>query len=171
MTNPLKCRRKTLFSKVAPRHRTHHTVSNLELFFDLVFAVAVSVNADGFAEVFGQAEYWRASFVYCLCFFASINPWGSYSWFASGYDSEDFGFRLFSFLQMFASMLIAQGCGLAFSGGTILPAVIGYIILRIQMVLMLAFAYHHDEMYRETHRRHIIFLIGMQVVWTVIGTI
>jgi len=53
--------------------------------------------------------------MYFLIFFCIWWPWNTYTWFASGYDTDDAQFRLASFAQMIGVIIIAVGVQPAFS--------------------------------------------------------
>jgi low temperature requirement protein LtrA len=83
-----------------------------------------------------------------LVFFCIWWPWNTYTWFASGYDTDDAQFHLVSFAQMFGVIIIAVGVKSAFSDGQFLIMMIGYVVMRILYVLMWLKVARDDEQSR-----------------------
>jgi len=79
----------------------HRSATALELFYDLIYVIAI---ASLTAELHHAISEWHhishAISMYILIFFCIWWPWNTYTWFASGYDTDDAQFRLSSFAQM-----------------------------------------------------------------------
>ena len=76
--------------------------SSLELFFDLVFVIAVSIAAATLHEhlVESGEGVIRALVSYLCVFFAVWWTWMNFTWFATSFDSDDWLYRVLTFVQM-----------------------------------------------------------------------
>ncbi len=111
-------------------NEVHRASTPLELFFDLCFVVAVSFASialhHGFLEGHGAA----ATGSYLMVFFAIWWAWMSFSWFASAYDTDDWFYRVTTFVQIAGVLVLAAGVPAA-SAGDFTAVTIGYLVLRI----------------------------------------
>lgn len=126
-------------------HEPHRVATPLELFFDLVFVVAVASAAAQWHHGLADAHY--GTFVsFVLVFFAIWWAWMGYTWFASAYDTDDVGFRLLTFAIMIGSLMLAAGVPDLFDDGQSALVVLGYCVMRLAMVVLwLRAARQHPE--------------------------
>ena len=133
--------------RMQPRdpHETHRVATPLELFFDLVFVVAIASAAAGWHH--GLAEGHLGDLVgFLMVFFAIWWAWMNYTWFASAYDCDDVVYRLLTFAIMSGSLLLAAGTPALFATGQSGLVVAGYAVMRFAMVAMwLRAAANHPE--------------------------
>jgi low temperature requirement protein LtrA len=124
---------------------THRVATPLELFFDLVFVVAIASAAAGWHH--GLAEGHLGDLVgFLMVFFAIWWAWMNYTWFASAYDCDDVVYRLLTFTIMSGSLLLAAGTPALFATGQSGLVVAGYAVMRFAMVAMwLRAAANHPE--------------------------
>src|ERR687891_2730921 len=87
----------------------HRSATPLELFFDLVFVVAVAFAADQLHEGLLHGEVSTTIFRYLIAFFGLWWAWVNFTWFASAYDSDDVLYRLFVFATMTGALILAAG--------------------------------------------------------------
>ena len=145
---------------------SHRVATPLELFFDLVFVVAVASAA---AELHhGLAEgHLEAVGSFGLVFLAIWWAWVNYTWFASAYDSGDVVFRLLSFVIMTGSLMLAAAVPELFEDAESVLAVSGYAVMRLAMVaLWLRAARGHPER-RRTALTYAVGITLVQVFWAV----
>jgi low temperature requirement protein LtrA len=142
----------------------HRAATPLELFFDLVFVVAVATAA---AELHhALAEHHLDGAVYfCLVFVAIWWAWVNYTWFASAYDSGDVVFRLLSFVIMAGSLTLAAGVPDLFADGQSVLAVAGYAVMRLGMVALWVRAAHGHPQRRRTALTYAAGITVVQVFW------
>lgn len=136
-----------------PRDTTeHHRASTpLELMFDLVAVIAIAAAAAELHHAVAHAHYAEGISKFLLAFFAIWWSWMNFSWFASAYDNDDVLFRLLTMLVMAGSLTMAAGIKPFFQAGQLTLIVIGFVIMRIGMVLFwLRAARHHPELKRTT---------------------
>jgi len=145
----------------------HRTATPLELFYDLIYVIAIASVA---AELHHAISEWHhvghAIGMYFLIFFCIWWPWNTYTWFASGYDTDDAQFRLASFAQMIGAIIIATGVKPAFSDNHFLIMMIGYVVMRIPYVLMWLKVAVDDQETRPVALRYAIGVSVVQVAWT-----
>ena len=87
----------------------HRAATPLELFFDLVFVVAVAQAALGLHHELAEGHVWDGIAKYLLVFFTIWWPWVNFTWFASAYDTDDVPYRLLVFAQMVGVLIVAAG--------------------------------------------------------------
>ena len=116
-------------------HETHRVATPLELFFDLVFVVAIASAAAQWHH--GIAEGHLGDLLnFVIIFFAIWWAWMNYTWFASSYDCDDVPYRLLTFTIMAGSLLLAAGIPELFDTGQSGLVVGGYAVMRFAMVAM-----------------------------------
>lgn len=147
-------------------HESHRVATTLELFFDLVYVVSISSAAAELHEYLAHGLYAEGFFAYFVAFFAIWLSWLNYSWFASAYDTEDFRFRLYTFIQIFGALIFAVGLkGFFSSPPSFTLGVTGYVIMRIALVMQWLRAAREDEARRQTCLRHALGIGVMQTLW------
>lgn len=158
-----------LINSLVSRDINEHsrTATALELFYDLIYVVAIASLA---AELHHTLSDWHhvghAVLMYVVIFFTIWWPWNSYTWFASGYDTDDAQFRLASFAQMIGVIIIAVGVKSAFSDGDFLIMMVGYITMRIPYILMWLKVAYDDINSRPVAIRYAVGVFLVQVGWS-----
>ncbi|PVG84696.1 low temperature requirement protein A [Nocardioides gansuensis] len=123
----------------------HRAATPLELFFDLVFVVAIAAGARELHH--GLAEgHLDAVLGFTMVFLATWWAWMNFTWFASAYDCDDVVYRVLTFLIMTGSLGVAAGVHDMFVDGQSTILVGGYCLMRLAMVaLWLRAAAGHPE--------------------------
>jgi low temperature requirement protein LtrA len=145
-------------------HEAHRVASPLELFFDLVFVVAIASAA---AELHHglTAGHLETVVGYTMVFFAIWWAWMNFTWFASAYDSDDVLYRLLTFTIMTGSLMLAAGVPDLFDDGQSGVVVAGYAVMRLGMVaLWLRAARSHPEG-RRTALTYAVGITVVQALW------
>ncbi len=143
----------------------HRAATPLELFYDLVFVIAIAQAAAGLHHGIVENHIQEAVVNYLVVFFAIWWAWMSFTWFASSYDNDDVPYRLGVFLQLTGAVVLAAGVGRVFDGRDFTVVLIGYVIMRIAAVAQILRAAHHNPLERATEYRGAITLIIMQALW------
>jgi low temperature requirement protein LtrA len=155
-----------LTRRMQPRdpHEQHRVATPLELFFDLVFVVAIASAAAQWHH--GLAEGHLGDLVgFVMVFFAIWWAWMNYTWFASSYDCDDVVYRLLTFTIMAGSLMLAAGIPDLFASGQSGLVVAGYAVMRFAMVAMwLRAARSHPEG-RRTALTYAAGISVVQVLW------
>jgi low temperature requirement protein LtrA len=113
----------------------HRASTPLELFFDLVFVVAVAQAANNLHHALATGAVAVPVVRYFFVFFAIWWAWMGFTWFASAYDTEDIAYRLVVFLQMTGALILAAGIPRAFDDLDLGVAVVGYVVMRLAQVI------------------------------------
>ena len=146
----------------------HRAATPLELFYDLIYVLAIASLAAELHHAISAAHHViHAIGMYFFILFLVWWPWNSYTWFASGFDTDDAQFRLASFAQMIGVVFIAVGIKAAFLENDFLVMMIGYVIMRVPYILMWLKVAHDDENYRSVAFRYAIGVAGVQIIWTI----
>jgi low temperature requirement protein LtrA len=142
----------------------HRVATTLELFFDLVFVVAVAQASSSLHHGIAEAHFYEAVSGYVLAFFALWWAWMNFTWFASAYDVDDVPYRLLVFVQLTGAIIFAAGIpSLAESDRTIV--VIGYAVMRLAMVVQWLRAARADPPRRTTAHRYALGIGLIQALW------
>lgn len=151
---------------MGPRDPTepHRVASPLELFFDLVFVVAISSAAAQLHHGLSTAHY-EAVAGFILVFFAIWWAWMNYAWFASAYDCDDVLYRLLTFAIMAGSLLLAAGVPDLFDDGQSVAVVVGYAVMRLAMVALWLRVAAGDPDHRTTALTYAVGITVVQLLW------
>jgi len=146
-----------------PRDRTEpfRSASPLELLFDLVFVVAVSQAADGLHELVSAGHVGQGVVAYLMVFFAIWWAWMNFTWFASAFDTDDWAYRVITFVQMGGVLLLAAGVHDAMVTYDFTLVTWGYVIMRFAMVTQWLRAAASDPGSRRTA---LVFAVGISIV-------
>ncbi|WP_406832995.1 low temperature requirement protein A [Pedococcus sp. KACC 23699] len=155
-----------LVRRMGPRdpHEAHRVASPLELFFDLVFVVAISSAAAQLHHGLSAAHY-ETILGFGLVFFAIWWAWMNYAWFASAYDCDDVVYRLLTFAIMAGSLLLAAGVPDLFDDGQSVAVVTGYAVMRLAMVALWLRVAKDDRPHRTTALTYAVGITVVQGLW------
>jgi low temperature requirement protein LtrA len=143
----------------------HRAVTPLELFFDLVFVVALAGAAELFHNAVADGDVAYGVGVFLIVFFAVWWPWVQFSYFASAYDTDDVLYRLLTFIQMAGVLVVAAGTERVFAALDFRILVGGYVIMRIAYVAQLLRVAREDPVGREVALRFAVGIAAIQVLW------
>ncbi|MDI2035911.1 low temperature requirement protein A [Paenarthrobacter nitroguajacolicus] len=110
------------------------SASSLELFFDLVFVVAVSIASLELHHALTESHILDGLIAYAVVFFGIWWSWMNFTWFATSFATDDWLYRLLTFVQMGGVLVFAAGIGPAFSDGNYTILVLSYVVMRVAMV-------------------------------------
>lgn len=151
------------------RTQPHRVSSPLELLFDLVFVVAVS-RASGTLHHFWAEGHFAAGLAgYAMGFFAIWWAWMNFTWFASAFDTDDWLYRLTTFVQMAGALTIAAGVERAMTGADFGIVIAGYVLMRIAAASQWIRAGLSDREMRATCVRYVAGIAVVQVAWVCWG--
>ncbi|WP_396653605.1 low temperature requirement protein A [Microbacterium sp. WCS2018Hpa-9] len=143
----------------------HRTASSLELFFDLVFVVAVSIASAQLHHALSHGDFVQGITSYALVFFAVWWAWMNFTWFATSFDTDDWLYRVTTIVQMGGVLVLAAGIPAASENGDFTLPVIGYIVMRVAMIVQWLRASQGAGELKATTRRYAFGIAGVQVLW------
>jgi low temperature requirement protein LtrA len=143
----------------------HRTASSLELFFDLVFVVAVSIASAQFHHALSHGEFLHGVTSYAMTFFAIWWAWMNFTWFATSFATDDWLYRVTTFVQMGGVLVLAAGIPRAFTEGDFTLTVIGYVVMRVAMVAQWLRASRAAGPLRSATQRYAFGIAAVQVLW------
>jgi low temperature requirement protein LtrA len=147
-------------------HEEHRVATPLELFFDLVFVVAVAQAANSLHHALAEGAVAAPTARYIAVFVTIWWAWMGFSWFASAYDTDDIAYRLTVFVQMTGALIIAAGIPRAFDDIDFGVVVVGYVVMRLaQVVLWLRAAAHAPPDARRCALRFAAGITACQIGW------
>ncbi len=143
----------------------HRTASPLELFFDLVFVVAVSIASAQLHHALSHGDFLHGVTSYAMVFFAIWWAWMNFTWFATSFDTDDWLYRVTTIVQMGGVLVFAAGIPRAFEHGDFRLPVLGYVVMRIAMVAQWLRASRTGGELRSPARRYAVGIAAVQVLW------
>jgi low temperature requirement protein LtrA len=156
-------------------HEGGRTSTPLELLFDLTFVIAFGVTAAELAHVLAEGHVGAAVIGFCFATFAVSWAWVNFTWFASAYDTDDWIFRLTTMVQMVGVLVLTLGLPPLFDslveGARVdnKVMVLGYVVMRIPMVLQWTRAAIADPGRRHSAKIIIATLVVSQAGWVVLA--
>lgn len=155
---------------VVPMHprspdEAHRASTPLELFFDLVFVVAIALAASELHHAIVEGHIVEGIVGYISVFFAIWWAWMNFTWFASAYDTDDVPYRLAVFVKLTGALILAAGVPQGFQEQNFTIATIGYVIMRLPMVAQWLRAAQADPPRRSSAYRYAIGIIVCQTGW------
>lgn len=144
---------------------TIRSSSPLELFFDLVFVVAVSRAAFELATTLASGATIAGLTMFAAVFFAIWWAWVNFTWFASAFDIDDWGYRLLTLTQMLGVIVLAIGVTPAASTGDFRLIVTGYVLMRLALVAQWLRASRSHPSLRLTAHRYATCILAVQLAW------
>lgn len=146
-------------------NESHRVATPLELLFDLVFVVAISVAGMQLHHGLAEAHFAQIIPLYFMVFFAIWWAWMNFTWFASAYDNDDVLYRIITFVQIIGSLVIAAGIPQVFKSHDFSVMILGYIIMRVGSVFQWVRAGLSDPLHRKTAFRYAIGIVLVQIGW------
>ncbi|MEV7398371.1 low temperature requirement protein A [Aeromicrobium sp. NPDC092404] len=153
---------------LAPRdpREEHRAASPLELFTDLCYVVAIAQAALSLHHEIAEGHAAHGLLWFAVSFFAIFWAWLNFVWFNSAYDPDDTINRILTLTQVFGSLVLAAGVPRIFEEDLTL-GIVGYVIMRVGLVLMWLRAAAGHEARRTTALRYAYGLIAVQIGWVV----
>ena len=145
----------------------HRVASPLELFFDLVFVVAVSQASQSLHHGIAEGHAGPAVTGYAMIFFAIWWAWMNFTWFASAFDVDDWLYRVTTIVQMGGVLVLATGVHAAMSEGEWAVVTWGYVIMRVAMIAQWVRLAMSDPGQRAVALRYAVGIALVQCVWVV----
>lgn len=145
-------------------HEHHRVATTLELFFDLIFVVAISFAGAQLHHAITENHLGAGVLSYHLVFFAIWWAWMSFTWFASSYDTDDVPYRLAVFVQMSGALIIAAGVPNAFNWDWRILT-LGYVVMRVASIAQWLRAAQQSPETRSTALRYALGIFLVQVGW------
>ena len=142
----------------------HRVSSTLELFFDLTFAVAISIAAEQLGTLLTEGVL-SAVLAYLMVFFGIWWAWMNFSWFASAFDTDDWLYRVLTILQMAGVLIFAAGADAAMRDFDFRIGTVGYVLMRLAGVSQWLRAARNGGEYRTTALRYAGGVALVQVAW------
>jgi low temperature requirement protein LtrA len=152
---------------VRDRDEPHRGSTPLELFFDLVFVVAVGRAADALHDELIAGRVAHGLFGFTAVFFAVWWAWMNYTWFASAHDSDDVAHRLLTFVQMAGALVLASGVSRAVQNDDYVLTTVGFVIMRAGLVTSWLRVARDCPGQRVRALRYASGLVVLQMLWLV----
>ena len=111
-------------------HEPGRTASSLELFFDLVFVVAVSIAAAQLHHALTENHVLDGLLSYGAVFFGIWWAWVNFTWFATSFATDDWLYRVLTIVQMSGVLVLAAGIEKVFTERDFTVVVLGYVVMR-----------------------------------------
>lgn len=148
----------------------------LELLFDLAFVVAFAQTGSQVAHLLAEGHLGAAVGGFVFAAVAICWAWINFSWFASGFDTDDWIYRVLTMIQMAGAIIVALGVAPLFEsidhGEPFDNAVLvgGYVVMRVAMVAQWLRAAAQSP-FRRTAVTYAASILVAQVGWVVLAII
>ncbi|WP_202872200.1 low temperature requirement protein A [Kribbella soli] len=146
-------------------HEPGRTASSLELFFDLVFVVAVSVAAAQLHHALSEKHIADGVMSYAMVFFAVWWAWMNFTWFATSFATDDWLYRVLTIVQMSGVLVVAAGIEPVFADHDFTVVVFGYVVMRVAMIAQWLRASRSAGESRQVTLRYAGGIAIVQVLW------
>ncbi|MCE1175769.1 MAG: low temperature requirement protein A [Burkholderiales bacterium] len=146
-------------------HEQHRVSTPLELFFDLIFVVAIAFAGSQLHHAISANHALHGLVSYAMVFFAIWWAWMGFTWFASSFDTDDVPYRIAIFVQMTGALIVAAGIPSAFEQNQFLTVTIGYVVMRIASVTQWFRAAAQSPRFRKTALRYAFGVLLAQLGW------
>lgn len=144
----------------------HRTAGPLELFFDLVFVVAVAL-ASRELHHFESDDHFTTGIVrYVMVFFAIWWAWMNFTWFASAYASDDWLYKVLTLVQMGGALIMAAGVPEVMNENRFVIMIAGYMVMRLALVAQWLRAAAGDPERRATALTYAAGIVVVQIWWS-----
>lgn len=110
------------------------TASPLELFFDLVFVVAVSIAAVQLHHQLSEGHILSGLLDYAVVFFGIWWAWMNFTWFATSFDTDDWLYRVLTIVQMGGVLVLASAIQPVFEDHDFTILILAYVVMRLALV-------------------------------------
>lgn len=165
MTAPASSRSRLLPMRPRDPHAPGRVASSLELFFDLVFVIGVSVASVQLHHLLAEGHVVRGVLLFVFAFFAIWWAWMNFTWFATAFDTDDWLYRVLTIVQMSGVLVLAAGIEPMFQDGDVTIMVLGYVVMRVAMVAQWLRAAHGAGALRRTALTYAGGIAVVQVLW------
>lgn len=145
----------------------HRASTQLELLFDLTFVVAVAAAVVQLGHGLVEGHAAEVVWPFLQVFFAIWWAWMNFTWFASSYDTDDVPYRLLTLLQMGGALVLAAGVPAALDHRDYLAVTVGYLVMRIGLIVLWLRAAREDPEGRRTAHRYAMGFAVAEVAWLV----
>ncbi|WP_375163701.1 low temperature requirement protein A [Microbacterium sp.] len=145
----------------------HRAASPLELFFDLVFVISVSIASSELHHALSAGHAASGIVSYLMVFFAIWWAWMNFTWFATAFAVDDWLYRVITIVQMGGVVVLAAGIGPVFDEHEpdFTVVVIAYVVMRVAMIWQWLRAARADAALRRTARTYASGIAIVQVLW------
>jgi low temperature requirement protein LtrA len=143
----------------------HRVATPLELFFDLVFVVAVARAAVTLHHAVAEGHPWHGALLFVMTFCGIWWAWVNFTWFASAYDTDDVGYRLLAFVQLVGALVFASAVGESFAESSYAVGVSGYVVMRVALLGQWLRVARQDRKHRGTALRYVAGIALVQLAW------
>lgn len=147
-------------------NEANRVATPLELFFDLVYVVAIASAGVGLHNALQDQNIFDGIMWFILSFFTIYWCWLNFAWYASSYDNDDTFFRIVTFIQIFGALVMAVGISKFFEPKKeLVLGLTGYVIMRFALVAHWIRASILDKARRKTCLRYGISIAFVQLLW------
>lgn len=160
-TNPATSSLRLLPMRPRDPGESGRTASTLELFFDLVFVIAVSVASVELHHALTEDHVVDGLVSYAMVFFAIWWAWMNFTWFATSFAVDDWLYRVLTLVQMAGVLVLAAGVEPVFADQDFRIVIVGYVIMRVAMVAQWLRA---SRQAGDAHRTCLTYASGIAVV-------
>jgi low temperature requirement protein LtrA len=150
--------------KVRDINEENRSATPLELFYDLIFVVAIAHIASAFHHDYANNHIGHGVISFIMVFLAIWWAWNQYAWFASSFDNNSVRFRLATLWQMIGALVLAAGVDNAFNSDFTI-VILGYVIIRSSAIWLWFRVALDNPKLKTTGQRYAVGILLCQTAW------
>ncbi|WP_291840000.1 low temperature requirement protein A [Limimaricola sp.] len=143
----------------------HRVATSLELFFDLVCVVAIAAATQAYHHAVSDGHAAQSFIVFLFVILGVWWSWANFTWFSTSFDNDDSLYRLLVFVIIGGYALFAGGTAHIFETLDTRLGIIGWVVMRIALVLLWLRAAIANPAYRRAATIYIVGLTAAQILW------
>lgn len=145
----------------------HRAATQLEIFFDLVFVIAIASTTAALHHAISEGHGVEAIPRFLFVFLAIWWSWMNFTWFASAFDNDGPLYRVLTMTIMVGALIFAGGTGHIFETLDAQWGILGWCIMRVAMAGLWLRASQNPD-YRTTCRRYAFGILFAQMCWVLL---
>jgi low temperature requirement protein LtrA len=146
----------------------HRAATPLELFYDLVSVIAIAAAARLLHHSLSEGHIVNGITLYFMTFWTIWWAWMNFTWHASSSDTGDAPYRVAVFVQITGALVMAVGIDQMFEELDFKTVFVGFVIMRLSLVMMWLRVARRDEHGRPAAIRYAIGLTICQLGWAIV---
>ncbi|MCS5736111.1 low temperature requirement protein A [Herbiconiux daphne] len=161
---------------IVPRGQ-ERAVTPLELLYDLTYVIAFAAAAEELTAAVAEGHAASGVGAYLFAIFAVGWAWLNFTWYTSAYGNDDALFRVATIVQMVGVVVLIFGLPQSFHDAAEglspnnLLVVVGYVVMRVPLMLLWLRAARHDEEHRKSAIAYAITIAIAQTGWLLIAIV
>lgn len=127
--------------------------------------IAISTAGSNLHHALAEGHVGHGVLTYVVVFFGIWWAWMNFSWFATSFDTDDWLYRILTFVQMGGVLVLASGIEPMFTGGDATVLILAYVVMRLGLVAQWLRASRCGGEAGRAARIYAIGIVIVQALW------